>query len=186
VYPRQTVSYRDEDDAQRARVDALQDEVSALREENERLKAPPPKSAPKSAPRSAPKSAPKKQGEKPTSFARKGKRDEWLFILGSAFGACALLAVSAYVPIGLGHEMPSVMGLGFAAMLGVLLGSVTVPSTLLRILLPAVPIMERQNEEGGGRVEVFRSMKTRKIYFAVSLVLYVAGTVGWFIVTTKT
>jgi hypothetical protein len=187
------VSYRDEDDAAHARTEALQDEVRALREENEALKNP------KAAPAPAPKKS--KRAAAPASnaaaleaaheaslrkqaaivAAQGGVRKDYDQRLASARWRILLATlvvgpILAALPIsvasfvnGLSNPDQSVVGIGAVA-----IGGIVVPSQFLRMLWPWIPVVTRDvhtNEP----ITSTRPRWLRVALFAVPLAIYLVG-----------
>lgn len=181
------MTYRDEDSAKQARVDALQDEVERLRQENEALRAQPKPGAENEGKNKKPKKPRGRADERAgvaegadPQVARLQARAQNRVVtpsvglgLWQAFGGMTLLALPCALMIALGGHVPD-FPRGPVAMLGIVLGAPLVATNLYRLVFPHVPILWKG--ESGEYETHSRTPARRQLYFILSLVTYLAGT----------
>jgi hypothetical protein len=165
------MSYRNENLAAGARIDALEDEIQGLREENERLKMPQAASVGAAATANANAAA---EAAGPNAQADGDARPKPPRA-GRAFALTALALLGLFLVVSPGFLPFHVASFptGPIAMLGILLGGAGIPMSLLRMLFPEIPIYARN--EHGERELVHRSMRTRRILLGLSVAAYGVG-----------
>jgi len=176
------VSYRDEEGAKAARIDALEDQIEDLRAENEKLKAAsaPSKKPAKDATDVAQVAPPRVNTVEALSPTQKSKREQTLFTVGSVGGGVLLTMVGLFSPVLADHGSSNTLGM--PSIVALLIGGGALATSLMRVLLPDVPIMAK---DADGTYPVARTMKVRRIYLALSAVAYGGGFLGWWISTMK-
>lgn len=175
------MGYRDEDDAAQARNEALEDEVRALRAENEALKKPQvaPAAADPGSLEEAHEASLRKQAA--IAEAQGGRRKDydqrlasarWKIVLATLVVGPILsalpISVASFVN-GLPRPDQSVAGIAAVA-----IGGIVMPSQFLRLLWPWIPVVTRDvhtNEP----IASTRPRGLRIALFALPLAMYVVG-----------
>ncbi len=181
------MGYRDDGEAARARVNVLEDEVRALREENARLAADVKVRAQGNSKRASAPAAPSARDGEGAAFQpralgmrpdldKKTIKMEYVGILLTIFGGFVLAAVPAGIAIGLGRWAPGTLG-GISAV-ATMMGGPALANTWFHLRFPHVPIW--QKAESGEQFLVSRSMKTRRVMFGAALAVYAFGAVASF------
>ncbi len=181
------MGYRDENEAARARNEALEDEVRALREENERLKhRPHPTPGRERKKPSTPQDLEevhqaslrrqadivKANGGDRKTYEERVATAQTRIILASVLGGpilAAMIITSAYFATGFPETDQSVAGI-----FTVSVAAIALPSQFLRLRWPWVPVVTRDpvtNEP----ISSIRSPLVQRIFFVVPLVLFLIG-----------
>jgi hypothetical protein len=179
------VGYRDENQAAHARNAALEDEVRALREENERLKQPSPPAAPA---REKPASLDleevhqaslrrqaeivKANGGDRKTYEQRVETARMRIIIASLLGGpllSAMVITAAYFANGFPDPDQRVTGI-----FTVVVAAIALPGQLLRLLWPWVPVVER-DPISNEMIYSVRSPLVQRIFFGVPLVLFFVG-----------